>query len=138
MPQIHAADVRVWWRYLHEAWEPRDYQGSPLLGIQTRPRLTFALILGTIGRVEGVRIQKRRTTITGCRDNDTRTYRLFVHKGHRYVQVGLSGAHGSTSRSCECCDLSIEDLQKLVTMLKQAIAEHRPWIDYDNDEGVTA
>jgi hypothetical protein len=65
--------------------------------------------------------------ISGCRDNDTCTYRLFVNKGWRDVKIGMTRGH--QIESCECCDLSIEDLRALVTVLEKAIAEHEPWPD---------
>lgn len=59
--------------------------------------------------------------ISGCRDNDTQTYRLFVTKGWR------DGFPGHWFESCACCDLSIEDLRELVKVLEKIVAEHRPW-----------
>jgi hypothetical protein len=35
--------------------------------------------------------------------------------------------------SCECCDLSIDDLRKLLSVVSIAIASHEPWPD--SDEG---
>ena len=63
--------------------------------------------------------------ISGCRDNDTRTYRLFVNKGWRDVEGGYQ------IKSCECCDLSIEDLRELRSTLEAIIAEHKPWPELD-------
>lgn len=63
--------------------------------------------------------------ISGCRDNDSRTYRLFVNKGWRDVQIG--GHTGHQMDSCECCDLSIEDLRELSAVLEKVIAKHQPW-----------
>lgn len=60
--------------------------------------------------------------ISGCRDNDTRTYRLFVNKGWTDVQGG-----GHRLRECLCCDMSIEDLRELAMVLEGAIAAHLPW-----------
>src|ERR1700674_2027118 len=68
--------------------------------------------------------------ISGCRDNDTRTYRLFVNKGWKEIQTGNGLAH--QIRSCECCDLSFEDLQRLSDMLSSVIKEHEPWIVDDD------
>jgi hypothetical protein len=59
--------------------------------------------------------------ISGCRDNDTRTYRLFLNKGWRDVSTGHQ------IDSCMCCDLSIDDLRNLSSMLEAAIAAHEPW-----------
>lgn len=64
--------------------------------------------------------------ISGCRDNDTHTYRLFCHKGWQDVQLA-GRAMGHRSESCECCDLSLDDLKALVAVLNKAIAEHQPW-----------
>ena len=61
--------------------------------------------------------------ISGCRDNDTRTYRLFVNKGWRDVGSGA----GYTIDSCSCCDLSIEDIKSLADELKRVISAHEPW-----------
>lgn len=69
--------------------------------------------------------------ISGCRDNDTHTYRLFVNKGWRDVRGG--GSTGHQSESCECCDLSIEDLRELSVKLEAVIAAHGPWPE-DEDE----
>lgn len=63
--------------------------------------------------------------ISGCRDNDTRTYRLFVNKG--WQDVKIAGVEGHQIESCECCDLSLEDLQALAGVVEQAIAKHKPW-----------
>lgn len=60
--------------------------------------------------------------ITGCRDNDTRTYRLVVNKGMDY---GTGG--GSSRESGACCDLSLEDVKRLHAVLGEAISAHRPW-----------
>lgn len=49
------------------------------------------------------------SVIRGCRDNDSRTYRLFINR--------------------ECCDLSVDDLRALVTVLQKAITEHQPWLE---------
>lgn len=65
--------------------------------------------------------------ISGCRDNDTRTYRLFVNKGWRDVRVGNGIGH--TLDDCLCCDLSIEDVRALNAVLEQAIANYKPWQD---------
>jgi hypothetical protein len=59
--------------------------------------------------------------ISGCRDNDTGTYRLFVNK--EWEESG----NGHHSKSCECCDLSIEDLRELSAVIQKAISEHKPW-----------
>lgn len=67
--------------------------------------------------------------ITGCRDNYTRTYRLFVNKGWMDVQVGRAQAYQFDS----CCDLSIEDLRALSAMLQKVIAEHQPWPERQDD-----
>ncbi len=64
--------------------------------------------------------------ISGCRDNESRTYRLFVNKGVREVKV--AGGHvGWHIDSCQCCDLSINDIRELNTELYRVIAEHEPW-----------
>lgn len=63
--------------------------------------------------------------ISGCRDNDTLTYRLFINKGWRDVQVGTG--NGYQIESCECCDLSFDDLRALAVVVQKAIAEHKPW-----------
>ena len=63
--------------------------------------------------------------ISGCRDNETRTYRLFVNKGWRDVRIGGSEAHQIDG--CECCDLSVDDLKALVVVLQLAIDTHEPW-----------
>jgi hypothetical protein len=65
--------------------------------------------------------------ISGCRDNDTGTYRLFVHKGWEDLSLG------HRSESCDCCDLSIEDLRKLSDVLYKVIAEHEPWPGPEED-----
>lgn len=65
--------------------------------------------------------------ISGCRDNDTGTYRLFCNKGWKDVNLGHHFAH--TFDSCECCDLSLDDLKRLVAVLNKAISEHEPWPD---------
>lgn len=70
--------------------------------------------------------------ISGCRDNDSRSYRLFANKGWRDVRIG--SAIGHQFDSCECCDLSVEDLRALVAVLERAIAEHRPWPNLQSDE----
>ena len=44
--------------------------------------------------------------IGGCRDNDTRTYRLFVYKGHR---------------------------MQLREVLDTAIQKHQPWPNLEDD-----
>ena len=67
--------------------------------------------------------------ISGCRDNDTKTYRLFCNKGWKNVKIG--SGNGYQIESCECCDLSLDDLKSLVAVLNKAIAEHEPWPDYD-------
>jgi hypothetical protein len=72
--------------------------------------------------------------ITGCRDNDTRTYRLFVMKGYREVVIdGHGGRVGYQFDSCECCDLSLEDLRALSAVLERAIATHQPWLETDDE-----
>ncbi len=63
--------------------------------------------------------------ISGCRDNDTRTYRLFCNKGWR--DVLLMGHTAHQIDSCECCDLSIDDLKNLAKILNDAVAAHEPW-----------
>ncbi len=70
--------------------------------------------------------------ISGCRDNDSRTYRLFVKKGWRDVQVGSGTGH--QIESCKCCDLSIEDLRKLAGVLNDAIASHEEWPDPNEEK----
>ncbi len=65
--------------------------------------------------------------ISGCRDNDTRTYRLFVNKGWREATLGHQVDR------CMCCDLSFEDLQELAATLKQAIDAHTPFLNYDEE-----
>ena len=67
--------------------------------------------------------------ISGCRDNETRTYRLFVNKGWRDVRIGAGDAHQIDT--CECCDLSLDDLRALVSVLQKAVNEHEPWPDLD-------
>lgn len=66
--------------------------------------------------------------ISGCRDNDTRTYRLFTNKG--WLDVETVG-YGITSS--ECCDLSVDDLKALVAVLQKAIDEHKPWTDLEEE-----
>lgn len=61
--------------------------------------------------------------ISGCRDNETCTYRLFVNKGWRYVGAGK----GYQVESCECCDLSLDDLRALAVIVQKAIDEHKTW-----------
>lgn len=63
--------------------------------------------------------------ISGCRDNETGTYRLFVNKGWRDVRIGESIGHQCDSG--ECCDLSIDDLRQLSDTLEAVIAAHEPW-----------
>jgi hypothetical protein len=63
--------------------------------------------------------------ISGCRDNETRTYRLFVNKGWRDVQS--CGSMGHQIDACKSCDLSIEDLRQLASTLAKAVAAHEPW-----------
>lgn len=60
--------------------------------------------------------------LAGCRDNDTKTYRLFVHKGHKDSSSG-----GFQIDDCMCADLSIEDLRNLALVINSAIAIHEPW-----------
>ena len=67
--------------------------------------------------------------ISGCRDNDTRTYRLFVNKGWVDVDIFHHPAH--TIEDCECCDLSIDNLRALVAVLQKAVDEHTEWPDND-------
>ncbi len=65
--------------------------------------------------------------ISGCRDNDTGSYRLFVNKGWRELDRGY------IFDSSACCDLSLEDLQALVAVLQGAIAKHKPWPDMSDE-----
>ena len=70
--------------------------------------------------------------ISGCRDDESRTYRLFVNKGWRDVRIGSSSAH--QIESCDCCDLSVEDLRRLSQMLTAVVAAHEPWPDPEAEE----
>jgi hypothetical protein len=73
--------------------------------------------------------------ISGCRDNETKTYRLFVNKGWRDVHHG--SATGHQIDSCECCDLSVEDLRKLQSVVDRVLLEHEPWSEvYSEDTEV--
>jgi hypothetical protein len=72
----------------------------------------------------------RGDVISGCRDNDSHSYRLFVNKGWKDVRVGK--AKGHQFESAECCDLSLENLQELVGILQKAITEHKPWPKYED------
>ena len=65
-------------------------------------------------------------TIRGYRDNDTRTYRIFVHKGEVSGHMPQYPT-ATTWKSCECCDLSFEDLEKLSRIINAAVACHEPW-----------
>lgn len=81
--------------------------------------------------------------ISGCRDNDTHTYRLFCNKGWQDVHLTSTGIENvkledavgrgiaHQLESCECVDLSLEDMQALVAVLNKAIAGHKPWPDFD-------
>lgn len=69
--------------------------------------------------------------ISGCRDNDTRTYRLFCNKGWKDVQIPGSRGKAHQFESCECVDLSLDDMKALAAVINKAIAEHKPWPEYD-------
>ncbi len=71
--------------------------------------------------------------ISGCRDNDTRTYRLFCNKGWEDVQYN-GRAMGHRMESCECVDLSLDDMKALVAVLNKAITNHEPWPGPEYDE----
>ena len=66
------------------------------------------------------------------RDNDTKSYRLFVHTGKTPVTVGTHTAY--QFKSSENCDLSFDDLKALARALADAVANHSDWpIDEDGD-----
>lgn len=69
--------------------------------------------------------------ITFCRDNDTKSYRLFVHKGFRYVDVGHHKGKAYQMESCLCADLSVENLKALSETLQRVVEAHQPWPEYD-------
>jgi hypothetical protein len=70
--------------------------------------------------------------VSGCRDNDTKTYRLFVNNGVKWINKGhLAGAfHLERSMSC---DLSVDDVRELARVLQAAVDCHEPWPEHDDE-----
>jgi hypothetical protein len=62
------------------------------------------------------------------RDNDTRTYRLFVSKEWKEIPPNKF----SFDR-CECCDLSLEDLRQLSARIDEIVLAHEEWRPLEDD-----
>ena len=67
------------------------------------------------------------------RDNDTRSYRIVIQKdGH---PIGM-GPYPSVLQfaDCMCCDVTYESFKRLAEILAQAVADHQPFEQYEEDE----
>lgn len=71
------------------------------------------------------------------RDNDTRSYRIFVlrgvewadaHTGQRLDARGNEGAYRMDD--CMCVDVSFEKLKALAEIINEAVRKHEPFINY--------